>query len=288
MILVADSGSTKTEWALAEDPERIDFLVTAGYNPYFDKKVTWEIPLSEWLQKRSVPGKDIDRIYYYGAGCDRQEGQEAVRKALLRLLPGREITVEDDLTGAARALYGSEEGVALILGTGTNAGVWDGMKILQKSIPVGYLLGDHGSGASLGLRFVRAWLDGELPQKVASAFYKRYALTRQSLKEKVYLVDKPNFYLATFSPFIREYIQEEAVADIVRDEFRRLVRIDLLPLAEGADMRRMRATGSVAWFFRELLEQIMDEYGLVLEKTVRYPLKELVQLHSHLPPKRRK
>ncbi len=283
MILVADSGSTKTEWALAEDPEHVDFLVTAGFNPYFDKTVTWQEALLAWLRERPDILEGIRRIYYYGAGCDRREGKEIVRKALLHLFPGREILVEDDLSGAARSLYGGAKGIALILGTGTNAGVWDGMRIIQKAIPVGYLLGDHGSGAALGLRFVRAWLDGELPQKVASAFRKRYDLTRKRLKEKVYLVDKPNLYLATFTPFIHEYIEEEAVAGIVRDEFRRLVRTDLLPLAAEAGIRKIRATGSVAWFFRDLLEQMTDEYGLVLEKVVRYPLKELVLLHLHLP-----
>lgn len=283
MILVADSGSTKTEWALAEDPDHIDFLSTAGYNPYFDEEITWLDPLSGWLRKRSAGFPKVDMIYYYGAGCDRREGSSRVEEALRSLFPDAGIIVEDDLSGAARALYGRERGISLILGTGTHAGVWDGGKIRKKIVPMGYLLGDHGSGASLGLRFVRAWLDRELPEEVTEDFLKTYDLSRQKIKEKIYLEGKPNYFLASFAPFIHKYLDVEAVSGIVRDEFRRLLRAELLPLAEEFRVSELRAAGSVAWYFRDYLAGISGEYGLTLKKTIRYPLRELVLSHLHFP-----
>ncbi len=283
MILVADSGSTKTQWALADDPGHIEYLSTAGYNPYFDREVSWRDELFTWSRRLVSGGRRVENIWYYGAGCDRREGVEQIAHVLKELFPGARVHVEDDLTGAAKALYAQEQGIALILGTGANAGYWDGKVILRKIVPVGYLLGDHGSGASLGLRLVRAWLDGDLPEPLASSLQASYGLSRQKIKEKVYLADRPNYYLASLVPFFLDHLKEPSVREIVVDDFRKLFRVDLSPLAGEEGSREVRATGSVAWFLREILEEVAGEYGFVTGKIIRYPIEELVRLHFRYP-----
>ncbi len=279
MIVVADSGSTKTEWALALSREDIRYIRTSGYNPYFNSKIPWEEELSRWLRESLSGGERVEKVYYYGAGCDRREARRKVENALRRIFPGALSYVDDDLTGAAKGLYGKEKGVALILGTGSNAGIWDGEKIIKKSHAVGYLLGDHGSGAALGLRFVRAWFDNELPEELVASFCKKSGLDRQKIKEKVYLEEKPNYFLASFVPFLLDHLDENVVREMVEDEFGKLFRIDLLPLCREAASDELRVTGSVAWYFRELLETTARSYGVVLRRIVRYPLKDLTALH---------
>ena len=218
MILVADSGSTKTQWALADDSGNIEYLSTAGYNPYFDREVSWKDELSGWSRGQLAGGRRVERIWYYGAGCDRPEGVEKIARILGELFPDACVHVEDDLSGAAKALYAHEQGIALILGTGANAGYWDGQEIRRKVVPVGYLLGDHGSGASLGLLLVRAWLDGDLPQPLASSLQIAYGLSRQKIKEKVYLEERPNYYLASFVPFLLEHLKDPSIRGIVTED----------------------------------------------------------------------
>jgi len=283
MILVADSGSTKTQWALADDSGNIEYLSTAGYNPYFDREVSWKDELSTWSRRQLAGGRMVEHIWYYGAGCDRPEGVEKITCMLGELFPDASVHVKDDLSGAAKALYAHKKGIALILGTGANAGYWDGQEIRRKVVPVGYLLGDHGSGASLGLHLVRAWLDGDLPQPLASSLQIAYGLSRQKIKEKVYLEERPNYYLASFVPFLLEHLKDPSIRGIVTEDFRRLFQVDLIPLAGEEGSREVRATGSVAWFFREILEEVAGKYGFVPGKVIRYPLEELVRLHLHHP-----
>ena len=283
MIVIADSGSTKTEWALAEAPGDVRYVRTAGYNPYFSTEIPWKEELASWFRENRFDAGSVERVHYYGAGCDREEAQGKAGAVLRELFPRAVVSVEDDLTGAAKALYGKEKGVALILGTGTNAGIWDGTQITAKSMTVGFLLGDHGSGAVLGLRFVRAWFDNVLPEEVVSDFLKKTGLSRQKIKEKVYLEENPNYFLASFVPFLLEHLGVRAIREIVEDEFGRLFRVDLEPLCRKAGKKEVRATGSVAWHFREILEKTAREHDILLTRIIRYPLEELVSVHLDLP-----
>ncbi len=277
MILIADSGSTKTEWALVENAENIQVLHTGGFNPYFDEKVPWLDELSGWLRGAEMTGR-ITRVFYYGAGCDTPDHKTSVEEAIKMVIPDVEINVTDDLTGAARALFFHEQGVALILGTGTNAGLWDGNILVKKDVPRGYLLGDHGSGAVLGLRFLKAYLDRDISEELRMAFTRRYQPDIKQLKEKVYAQSKPNYFLASFSPFLFEYRTHEAVREIIMDEFRKLFKTQLIPLM-NQKKEKIRGTGSVAFYYRDFLEQAGREYGLSIDKVAQYPLNYLVSYH---------
>lgn len=277
MILVVDSGSTKTEWALAKHPGDIIFLRTAGFNPYFDRQVCWREEIEEWLNRGSLSEK-IEMVYYYGAGCDMEIHRKQVEKVLREILPSAEITVDDDMTGAAKALFHDEQGVALILGTGANAGLWGGKSFIQRSIPLGYLLGDHGSGAVLGFRLVKAWLDHELSWEISKAFSDQYNINIRTLKEELYLKGKPNYYLAGFSPFLMKYHSDKTIKFIIEDEFEKLFEIQIKPLLSSPD-DKIRCTGSVAYYFQDILCAAARTQGMKIDKILQYPLTDLVRYH---------
>ena len=279
MMLIADSGSTKTEWALVRDTDNILFFRTEGYNPYFDRQITWKDDLAGWLRGEGVAGK-IDRVYYYGAGCDTGDHAKLVLDLFRKIVPAAGTEVYDDLTGAARALFGRGKGVAVILGTGTNAGFWDGASIIRKDIALGYLLGDHGSGAVLGLRLMKAWLDHELPDPVGRAFRDRYHLDLQTVKEAVYKSARPNYYLAQFLPFLQEYKMDHAIRSIIMDEFRKLLRIQVKHLLDHP-AEIIRCTGSVAFYFRDILDEAAGEEGLKIDRILQYPLEGLLAYHKN-------
>ncbi len=273
MTVVADSGSTKTEWALVKDPGNIVLFRTAGYNPYFNQQVSWSKEVADRLSREGV-----DRIYYYGAGCDVDNHRNRVKNALLGIFPSAKITVEDDLTGAARSLFGTKRGVTLILGTGTNVGLWNGETLIKRNLPLGYLLGDHGSGAVLGLRLVKAWLDRELTPQVSKAFENQYKVNIPVLKNEIYLKGKPNYYLAGFSPFLGKHQTDKTIYSILESEFGKLFDIQIKPLLSSPD-DKIRATGSVAYYFQDILRTIAGKRGMEIDKIVRYPLKDLVGFH---------
>ncbi len=276
VILVADSGSTKTEWALVRKGE-VETLRTEGYNPYFDREVSWAGPLSAWLSSLLVQSEERVEVFYYGAGCDRPEAAARVEAAFREILPGARVHVADDLSGAGAALWHHEQGGVLILGTGMNAGMWDGRRITKKITPMGFLLGDHGSGAALGLRLARAWLDGDLQEETSRKLQEKYRLDREMLKKNAYLEPRPHYFFAGFTPFFLEAPDDPVLQRILEDEFDRLFRCDLQPLLGRGSFR---ALGSVAWYFREKLHEKAERYGLHLDKVVRYPLNELVVFHG--------
>ena len=278
MMLIADSGSTKTEWALVKDTDNILFFRTEGYNPYFDRQITWKDDLAGWLRGEGMAGK-IGRVYYYGAGCNTGGHANLILDFFRDIMPAARTEVYDDLTGAARALFGREKGVAVILGTGTNAGFWDGVSIIRKDIALGYLLGDHGSGAVLGLRLMKAWLDHELPDPLGRAFKDRYHLDLQSVKEEIYRSPRPNYYLAQFSPFLQEHKTDHPIRSIIMDEFRKLIRIQVKPLLDHS-AETIRCTGSIAFYFRDLLAEAAGEEGLKIDRFLQYPLEGLLAYHK--------
>ena len=233
--------------------------------------------MTGWLNRKGVTA-EVERIYYYGAGCDVDHHRNMVKKVLLEIFPSAKITVADDLMGAARSLFDRERGVALILGTGTNAGLWNGELLIKRNLPLGYLLGDHGSGAALGLRLVKAWLDRELTPQVSMAFEKQYKINVHILKNEIYLKGKPNYYLAEFAPFLWKYQTDKTIHAILESEFGKLFDIHIKPLLSNTE-DKIRATGSVAYYFQDMLKTTARKRSMEIEKIVRYPLKGLVTYH---------
>lgn len=294
MKIIADSGSTKTDWRLMASGGRTLDIVTRGINPavqtesYVGETIGSELAArlvsTGWL----VRGEDgaltsadstLLYIYYYGAGCI--EPFSTVVAEALRQTFGTEahIEVASDLLGAARALCQHGEGVACILGTGSNSCLYDGRTIVANTPPLGYILGDEGSGAVLGRNFYNLLLKGHLPQRVADDFFDRTNLTRADIIREVYRGQAPNRYLASVSPFIAEYIAVPQLRDMVTDSFRRFFRMNVAPY--GRNDLSVNAVGSIAHAYRALLDEAARAEGFCLGHVEQKPLDGLTAYHQN-------
>lgn len=278
-ILIADSGSTKTAWCRASLDGTREVLHTRGINPAVQDEETVVAILREelmpWLSDGQGEGKP-QAVHFYGAGCIPTVcGQMA--RLLGDLIPADHIEVESDLLGAARALCGREAGIACIMGTGSNSGFYDGRTITSHVPPLGYILGDEGSGATLGKRFVGDLLKGLLPGEVRTAFASRYGLTESDIIRKVYREPGANRFLASLTVFIHEHRTHPCVRSLItscfEDFFRRNVD------AYGRKDLLVGFTGSIASHFREELSEAARTCSYRIGQIIQSPIGKIADFH---------
>ncbi len=281
MILLADSGSSKTDWYLIRKDQPGISLRSEGLNPYF---VSTE-KADQIIQKEIIPfvfPDKINSIIFYGAGCSRNAKRDMMSDVLKENFPGADIDVFTDLLGSARALYKAGSGIAGILGTGSNLCYYNG-KIISDSVPsLGYLLGDEGSGASLGFSLLRAFLRHELPEAISKDFTRRYGLEKEQILDAMYHQPDPNRRAATFTVFLKENLNDGFIREMVLNNFRYFVYKNLKPIAERNGLTTAAFTGSIAFHFQELLKEAAAEYGIGISKILPRPMEGLVSYHSPL------
>lgn len=278
MILLADSGSTKTDWALARNGSLVKQITTEGINPFFQT----EEEISRIVHERLMPALDgamPHEVHFYGAGCAFPEKNRLVEQAITRHLPVP-VEIGSDLLGAARSLCGRRPGIACIMGTGSNSCYYDGQTIAANVSPLGYVLGDEGSGAVLGRLLVGDCLKNQLPAPLKEAFFKRFDLTPQLILEQVYKQPFPNRFLASLSPFLIEHIDEPCIHRLVLNSFKSFFTRNVMQY----DYRGVKVhfTGSIAYYYREVLDEAARALQIELGHIVRSPLEGLVTYHSNL------
>lgn len=282
MILVADSGSTKTDWCVFEAGVATRFFDTEGYNPYF---VSTDY-IVDSLSRGLLPGLDraaVSEVHFYGAGCFSDKAG-VVLAALAALFPAALCSVELDLLASARALLGRSAGFVGILGTGCNTCLYDGSRIVLNIDSLGYLLGDEGSGFYLGRKVLADYIRGYMPPAVALEFSALYGLSREEIMETVYTAPLPNRYCASFAAFLLEsrtggeYTRGIALQSF-RDFFERLV-------CRYPSYRNytFNCVGSVADAFRPLLAVVAAEYGMAMGRVLRAPIQGLAEYHGGRSP----
>jgi glucosamine kinase len=280
MILIADSGSTKTDWVLLDQKNQKRYK-TIGYNPYFINSESIYNSLSEKL----VPELDplvVKSVYFYGAGCSNTDNIEIVNKALTRCFINSHVAVGHDMLAAARALLKNSPGFAAIIGTGSNTCIYDGKDITRNIDSLGYLLGDEGSGSYIGKKIVRDYMRGYLPAELDRKFREKYSnLSHSEIFNNLYNKALPNRFLAGFCMFADENKEHPYVRKIVKhsfgDFFTNLV-------SHYADYRKhtFNCVGSVASVFREILSEVAGEFGMKTGKILHSPIDDLVDYHmSH-------
>lgn len=276
MKLLAESGSTKTEWSLVEGPYVIEHAFTDGINPYFQMRR--EVSRSIRLQLPEVFfKKKIDKIYFYGAGCASEE-KKAVLKASLTTQFRTPVEVESDLLGAVRALFGREPGIGCILGTGSNSCFYDGTNIVSNVAPLGYILGDEGSGAVLGKLFLSDCLKGLAPKDLSDQFYEKYRVSAAEIMEYVYRRPFPNRFLAAFSYFLAENITNPYVYDMVAQNFRNFFVRNVLQY----DYKNYTVNfmGSVAASYEDVIRSVASEFGVEVGQVKQSPMPGLIKFHN--------
>lgn len=277
-MLLSDSGSTKTDWCLVEGGTEVLRVETGGTNPFFQtpERIGQEIDTA--LVPR-LGAYAIRSVFFYGAGCAFPDKIETVRAVLATRFPGAHVEVGSDMTAAARALCGRRPGIACILGTGSNSCLWNGEAIEANVSPLGFILGDEGSGAVLGRRLVGDCLKNRLPRGLREEFLARFDLTPAAILERVYRQPFPNRFLASLSPFLAEHIDVPEIRVIVFDGFTDFFRRNVMQY-DGWDRLEIHCTGSVAYYYREVLREAAAACGLRPGTVVRSPMAGLVAFHS--------
>jgi N-acetylglucosamine kinase-like BadF-type ATPase len=277
MKLIVDSGSTKAECRLIGKGVDKSVLLP-GINPFFQT----EKDITDILEKLAVElDENIpDEIHFYGAGCAFPEKKEKLKNVFRQIFPTNNIFVENDLLAASRALFGKKRGLACILGTGSNSCLYDGKNIIKNVSPLGFILGDEGSGAVLGRKLVSDCLKNQLPIHLQEKFFSQYNTTQEEIMENTYRKPFPNRYLASFTPFLLENIQEAAIHQLVRNSFLEFFERNLkqYPVSD----EKVGFVGSIAYYFQELLKEIIREKRLELYKIIRTPMQGLLEYHSKI------
>lgn len=276
--LIADSGSTKTDWTLLDNGQVAIRIQTEGINPYHQSEDDIRAVLrDELLPSLSsfLHASPTTNIYFYGSGV-RPELEEVMHRLLLEVFPSAShIEAHGDLLGAAIAVCGREPGQACILGTGANSCLYDGERIVQNTPSLGYILGDEGSGAVLGVRFLNALLKGRLSVSLREAFFESQQMSEADVISRVYRQPLANRWLASLSPFIHSHLDDPGVRDIVIDNFRRFFCLNLAPY--GRRDLPVGAVGSVAWYYHDELAEAARLEGFTLGRIECSPMDGLIK-----------
>lgn len=277
MILLADSGSTKTDWGLVENGKLVKRLRTSGMNPFqmSEEAITEEIKTHLVPE---LPGTVLDEVHFYGAGCTKEK-QPIVERALrANLTINGECEVASDMLGAARGICGHKPGIACILGTGSNSCSYDGKNLVKNVSPLGFILGDEGSGAVLGKLLVGDVLKNQMPETVIKRFFEKYKLTSAEIIDRVYRQPKPNTFLASFVPFLEENIDEPKIYNLVKESFRSFLRRNVMQY-EGWQTLPIGFNGSIAKIYKKPLLEALEEEGMYLGRIIQAPMEAMVEYH---------
>lgn len=274
--LIADSGSTKTEWCLLNGKTAKTFY-TQGLSPYFLSSEQIEYIIQEELKsklKKAVP----DEIFFYGTGCSNAQNVKEVKKAIQKVFPGSVVHVDHDLMGAAKALCGHEKGIACILGTGSNSCFYNGRKIVKNSPGLGYVLGDEGSGAYMGRKVLQHFLYNTFDEDLMDRFNAKYKTNSDEILASVYKKPLPNRYLASFAVFLVENRGHFMIENIIEDSFNDFFFNHVYKYKESWTMP-INFTGSIAYGFRDVLKDMCSSYELKLGKVIKKPMDGLIKFH---------
>lgn len=289
-ILIADAGSTKTDWRLvARDGRPIANVRTDGFNAALCAG-TEAAAYFKTAAGLLGPASGLYGIFYYGAGCASPDICRNIEEALTAAWPGVRAEAASDMLGAARALCGRSEGIACILGTGSNSAYYDGEKIRMNVPPLGFILGDEGSGSVIGKKLVADIYKGTAPERIVSLFSEKYSYSPADIIRLVYRTPAPNRFLASFAPFVRETLDRTAAEDhagpgyaylhnLVKETFRSFLKrnVAAYPAAERLPVNFI---GSISVAFAGILEEAVEEEGMQTGKILGNPLQGLTAFHT--------
>ena len=280
MILIADCGSTKIDWCVTENEKVVMQVFTHGMNAVM---LTRE-EMAQRIKSELVPELgdltgNISEIYFYGAGCISEEVCGNVAEALRENVPAEKIEVYTDLLAAAHALCGTRPGIACILGTGSNSCYYDGEKIVDNVSPLGYILGDEGSGAVLGKILVGDVLKNQLPKELCEAFLKENNLDRLEIIKRVYKEPGGNRFLASLTPFLLRNIDRKEIHALVLSSFKAFFVRNVCQYVGFAE-QKVNFIGSIAYYYKDVLEEAARECGCTVGTIIKSPMEGLIAYHN--------
>jgi len=277
MTVIGESSSTRTEWVLVDGGTVVEHAFTVGLNPYFlsrreiSHNIRLELP--EAFFKRRW-----NHVYFYGAGCSNPEKNKIVESSLVAQFK-TPVTVMSDLLGAARGLLVHGSGLACILGTGSNSCLYDGQDIVRNVRPLGFILGDEGSGSVLGRVFLGDVLKGLAPRELSQAFFDKFRVTADDIMDAVYSNASANRNLSTYSFFLSEHLDNDYVTALIDREFTRFFERNICQY-DDYDQLPVAFVGAVATTYSELLLDVAGRHGVHIQKIVRSSMPGLVTYHT--------
>jgi glucosamine kinase len=279
MILIADSGGSKTDWRLVQKDGKIAQASAPGFNPYYQPIDDLKKNVQEVLLPKI---KDhVDKIYFYGAGVSSIKNQLTIKSAFLEFFPEAHIEIGWDLLAAARALCGHEPGIACIMGTGSNSCLYDGEKIVDNVANLGWILADEGSGADIGKQFLVDYLRKKMPETLAKQFHDRFPLTREEYLEKVYQEEKPSAFLASFAKFIFQHLKDPYCYKLVYGRFAEFYENNIMKYDNYQNLK-VHFTGSIAFYFSDILRQVANDRGITVKNVLEGPIAGLTLYHTQI------
>jgi glucosamine kinase len=275
MILVADSGSSKTDWLLTISTEEVKQFRTAGLNPYFLSEKEIVKILQEQATDMVAYAADITEIYFFGAGCSSPDRHEIVSNALSQLFTKSYISIDSDLLGCAYATCGHEKGFCCVLGTGSNISYFDGEDIHSGQHGLGFVLGDEGSGTWFGKALITDFLYGKMPGEICIKFDEEYHLDKEKVIKNVYQSPNPNSYLASFSRFLSLIRPSQYAQDLLRKGITSFIETNIKWYPQYHKYK-CHFVGSIAYVFADELKLVCDENGIHLGKIIKQPIHDLM------------
>lgn len=276
MKLIVDAGSTKTAWALCVPGGEPLFHITAGCNALTaSAEDVRDITADAIGGLRLVP-REVTEVKWFGAGCATEEVCSRLADIMAEFFSGASVHVGSDLEGAAVALFPKGDGIACILGTGSNSGLFLEGKIVANTPPLGYILGDEGSGVALGKRLIRDTLRGELPQELADELARDYGITRSNVLDHVYRLPGANTFLASVAPFLKRHSEHPDVRHIIIEEFTAFIINCLSPYPDSRSYP-LGFAGSIAAHFADELREVASSLGYTVTNIVADPISELAR-----------
>jgi glucosamine kinase len=276
MILIADSGSTKTTWCMLDRKSgKKEIIQTAGINPFYQDEATI---LSALKSEFTISDRTFEAIYFYSAGCANPVISKVAFNALNQFFTTPTLEIQSDLMAAAHALCGNSEGIACILGTGSNSCYYNGSEIVSNVSPLGFILGDEGSGAVIGKKFLADILKNQLPNHVINKFFSQYKTDKAEILDNIYKKPFPNRYTAGFTKFIYEHKSEPSLQQLVLNAFDEFIMRNVLQY-KMANQLPVHFAGSIAQYFNDLLATALQSHQLSLGKIIQDPMNGLIEFH---------
>jgi N-acetylglucosamine kinase-like BadF-type ATPase len=277
MIAVAESGSTKCDWLIADDQGRVVETHTMGFNPFFHTSdVVYENLGKNEVLLEYLP--QIEAVYFYGAGCSSPERNEIISKGLHQFFTNARCQVRHDLDAAAYATYTGQAAITCILGTGSNSCYYDGEAVSERVPALGYILGDEGSGAYFGKQLVADYIYNRLPEPLQDQFKETYNLSKEDIFHKVYNTDSANVFLASFMKFMVPHKEHKYVSDMVYAGFSKFAEIHILCFPSYKEVP-VNFVGSVAFYFEDILKKVAAENGFTVGIIDKNPAISLLNYH---------
>ncbi|MFY9243726.1 MAG: N-acetylglucosamine kinase [Polaribacter sp.] len=279
MILIADGGSTKADWIAINKNKQEEFRVrTLGLNPEVISAKELNDRIIHMFQLIKIKD-DVTEIYFYGAGCGTPVAIKILEDVLQEIFTNAQVHIAEDMLAAVYAASGKKPAIVCILGTGSNSCYFDGENLHMKAVSLGYTIMDEASGNYFGKKLLKEYYYSKMPKRIAEKFEAEFNLDADYIKKNLYREANPNMYLATFAQFMFEFKEDKYIKRIIKKGFQEFFKYRILPFEKGPETP-LYFIGSIAFYFRDLLEKVAHKNKLVITDVIQRPIDNLLEYHK--------